>query len=321
MLASRTRRRSAAHRVAAVGAIAAATVLGGGLAAGGAHAAPAASLALPTTAESGASFPVAGRCPATPQGAAVVTFVDTESQATLRELTVPTEASTGAFSTTTSLTSEELALVTVQLSCLDYAEGSLAMSATSMVLTPQGFGGSEIEVGLSAARVAVGGSLQVDATCPQGSTDALVSAGNDSAADPFFDTDVPVGPTGAVSVTVPITAQHDVAPKPGPASVAVFCGGAGDQPTAFGFSQFRIVGDPASGAGAGSSGGAAGSGGAGSGSGVVASVHAVGHTAALANTGTDVTLAVIIGSGLLLLGTAAMTLARRRPTLQAQIGE
>lgn len=132
----------------------------------------------------------------------------------------------GKWSTNVDLWDAEPGQATATVSCLSYSTEAPLGQATSGSFTieePE-FLLPEIEVGVTPQRVAVGGSVSVSATCPEGSTLAAVLAGNEDADDAFYMDEVIPGPDGRVSARVPVVGDGEVEPQPGAALAVVVCG-------------------------------------------------------------------------------------------------
>lgn len=167
---------------------------------------------------------VSGTCP-TGSDSAVVTVVQFDAEIAHRVVNVGDD---GAWAATVNLLEEEqvdLGPATASVSCLDYTgERPLGQAETDFSVDLPDFPFDEIEVGVRPQRVAIGGSITISATCPEGSTVATVLAGNPEAREPFHMSDVVPGRNGRISQKVRIVADGDVRPEPGRGVVLVLCG-------------------------------------------------------------------------------------------------
>jgi len=162
---------------------------------------------------------VSGTCP-TGSGSAVVTV--TQGGQVVSGATADVAAD-GAWSANVELWEAESGPATATVSCLSYADERPLGKPASATFTVEEFL-SEIEVGVTPQRVALGGTITVSATCPEDSTIAAVLAGNEEADDAFFVKEVVPGTGGRVSLRVPVVGDGTVDPEPGPAAAVVLCG-------------------------------------------------------------------------------------------------
>ncbi|SES27451.1 hypothetical protein SAMN05216199_2697 [Pedococcus cremeus] len=195
----------------------------------GAVAAPAHAAPSPATITVGSSpvdlfegLKVSGTCP-NGSGTAVVTVKQGSDVVAFGTTDV---AKTGTWATSVDLWEADPGTATATVNCLSYGTEKPLGEATSAPFTIDlpDFPFDEIEVGVTPQRVAVGGTITVSATCPEGSTLAAVLAGNEDADDAFVIKEVVPGPNGRVSEKVGITGNDGVEPEPGPAVAVIVCG-------------------------------------------------------------------------------------------------
>jgi LPXTG-motif cell wall-anchored protein len=132
-----------------------------------------------------------------------------------------------------------------EVHCFVYGQDAPTSDGTAQFMLVDGtFDLQEIDVTLSASRVAVGGSLTVSGACPEGTSAAFVAVGLEDADEPFYEEAADVAANGTVSAVVPIRGDGV---QPGAAVAVVYCGDVdgGVPPNAFGFSEFAIVAAPA----------------------------------------------------------------------------
>lgn len=132
----------------------------------------------------------------------------------------------GTWSGSVELWDADLGPATATVDCLEYGtEKPLGQATTgSFDIDLPDFPFDEIEVGVTPQRVAIGNTITVSATCPEGSTLAAVLAGNKDADDAFVIKEVVPGPHRRISEKVAISANDGVEPEPGAAMAVVLCG-------------------------------------------------------------------------------------------------
>jgi hypothetical protein len=297
MLSARTRALALATLLATGGTLAAA--------AAPAHAAPGATIEVDTEfAYLDEPLGAFGDCPTTAEEAVVTLTQDGEVVGG----EVDDIETDGTYHVELDLTRAAAGPATVTVDCVVYGQPDpLASASTEIFVSEFDFDVEQIEVALSARTVALGGTLRVSATCPKGSTRAVVMAGNEEVDDPFFTREVTLAVDGRVSVDVPIGKSDSYTPWTGDAIAGVLCGSDLDAsvladsglaglveaellPTAMGLAEFTIT--PA----------------------VARSAVPVDTTTArreLANTGSENAPLTAIALGLIAAGAGALRLSRR----------
>ena len=131
----------------------------------------------------------------------------------------------GAFKATVDLKKAYWGPATASVDCLAYGvEKPVAHASTDFFIDDEDWPFEELEVTLSQEKVALGGTLTVSATCPEGSDVAAILAGNEKADEAFFEQEVTPASSGAVSARIKIAATDGVEPEVGDALAVVVCG-------------------------------------------------------------------------------------------------
>lgn len=275
-----------------VSALASVLALGGlALAAAPAHAAGATITVNNDVAFTDEPLTASGTC-APDSRTAVVTV--TQAGKTVAEEAVDVAANL-SYTATLDLTGATTGLGTATVHCYVYADGASLGDGSTELFIVDGAGGDvqDIPVTVSPTRVVVGGMLSISATCPVGTTSAIVMAGNEDANDPFIDEEVTPAADGSVSVTARVPATGQVPAKPGAATAVVVCSdGSGFLPLAVGLTNFTVA--PAAVAPA-----------------KTPTTRAASATPQLANTGSDTAPLTAIALALIAAGGVAIRIARR----------
>lgn len=206
---------------------------------------PAAAAGATVVIEDGLAFtgeptPVSGTCAPGSESAVVVASQGGEP---LDEQSFDVAAD-GSYEGVLDLSSGASGPARAEVQCFVYGqEAPTSDGATEFVLIEGTFDLQEIDVRLSASRVAVGGSLTVSADCPEGTPSAQVAAGLEDADEAFYEETATVAADGSVSAVVPVRGEGV---EPGAAIAVVYCGDVDGEflPTAFGFAEFTIVAAP-----------------------------------------------------------------------------
>ena len=131
----------------------------------------------------------------------------------------------GAFKATVDLKKAYFGPATASVDCLAYGvEKPVAHATTDFFIDDEDWPFEELEVAISQQKVALGGTLTVSATCPEGSDVAAILAGNEKADEAFFEQEVTPASSGAVSARIKIAATDGVEPEVGDARAVVVCG-------------------------------------------------------------------------------------------------
>lgn len=181
---------------------------------------------------------VSGTCAAGSETAVVLV---TQGGATLDEQAFDVRGD-ASYAGRVDLSAGETGPAHASVECLAYGQDAPTSTGAADFFLFDGDGfPEEFELEVTPGRVALGRTVTVSGTCPEGSTGALVQAGLAEADEPFFDEEVTLGGDGSFSVTVPVRGT-----RTGDAVAFALCfSDSEEDPTAIGFAEFTIVAAPA----------------------------------------------------------------------------
>lgn len=143
----------------------------------------------------------------------------------------------GRFEATNALRGTAPGPAVVAVDCLAYGASAPLGSDQVQVhlLPPEGQDHVAVDVAITPAKATVGDTVTIGASCPAGTTEALVQVGNSSADQVFLTRTVTPDDEGKVAVAARLEEAGGVEPEAGAAVAVVECGDPADLPTRVAF--------------------------------------------------------------------------------------